>query len=175
MNYSLKIIALLLLCLSAFQSQGQKLKEYYTARPQINGILYHIFPVSLFTNKANGDLTFDITYQQYQDSAILNFTYYNSQPTPIDSICLVTPLQKVSHPTTKLFIEAENNKKWKHRYSAKIPITFLYTFFRQETNPEIKLYPAEKSVVYILHKSEWKQKSASLNTILQTIQLESQR
>lgn len=175
MNHFLKTIALLLLCLSTFQSQGQKLKEYYTARPQINGILYHIFPVTLFTNEMNGDLTFDITYQQYQDSATLNFTYYSSQPTPIDSICLETSLQKYSHSATKLFIEAENNKKWKHRYSTKVPITFFYTFFKQETQPEIKLYLAEKSVIYIPHESAWKQKSVTLNTILRTIQLESKR
>ena len=151
--------------------KAQKPKDFYVSYPQAGGMLFHVFPVTFFQHKTDGDLTFDITYRCGKDSAVINFTYYAPQPQTLDSVRFVAGNVLLSGKAEKLFVEAENTKTWTHRYSFKVPIKFLFPFFNPEEKPYANLYIDSTIKDYELKKSEWNKKAPMFRIIMKTIRM----
>lgn len=170
-----RVLILLIWVGSTYTAEAQKPKDFYVSYPQPDGTLFHLFPISFFQHKTDGDLTFDITYQCGKDSAVINFTYYASQPQPLDSMRFVSGKSLLSGKATKIFIEAENTKKWAHRYSVTVPIRSLFPFFDPEEKPSANLCMNSITKGYELKKAEWSKKAPVFRTIMRMIGIDCEK
>lgn len=175
MKNILRTLSFLVLALCAYTANAQKPKDFYVSYPQPNGMLFHIFPTTFFQHKTDGDLTFDITYQCQKDSAVINFTYYASHATPLDSIRFTAGKISLAGKTEKLFIEARTLKKWEHRYSLKVPVKSLFFFFNPEETPHVNLYANSTAKDYDVKKAEWNKKAPIYQTIIRTIRMDCEK
>lgn len=172
MKNILKALFLLILTTRFCVADAQKPKDFYVSYPQADGTLYHIFPISFFQHKTDGDLTLDITCQCGKDSAVINFTYYAPQPEPLDSIQFTAGKIKLAGKAEKFFIESETVKKWVHRYSLKVPMKLLLFYFSPEVTPQACLYSGSTPKKYELKKTEWTKKAPVFRTIMKTIRID---
>lgn len=148
---------------------GQNISKYYTSSLQGNGTLYFIFPQSGFNNnKINGKLTYDITYLTTNDTATLNFSYYDKLDRTIDSVVFISGNQTFSSSAKKIFIETKKTK-WHYRYSSKILFTDINVFFSQADNPNIILYTQQGTVELNIKTKTWKKQSSVTKKILTLI------
>jgi hypothetical protein len=148
---------------------GQNISKYYNSSLQENGTLYFIFPQSGFhNNKINGKLTYDITYLTTNDSAILNFSYYDKLDRTIDSVAFISPSQRFSSSAKKIFIETKKTK-WHYRYSTNILFTDLNVFFNQADNAKIILYTQQGTVELNIKTKTWRKQSSVTKKILTLI------
>lgn len=175
MKYILKVALFSILAIHFYTVNAQKPKDFYVSFPQPNGTLFHIFPATFFQHKTEGDLIFDITYQCGKDSAVINFTYYASQAEPLDSVCFATGKILSVGKADRLFIEAETTKRWIHRYSFKMPVKFLSSFFNLDEKPYVNLYINSTTKNYELKKSEWNKKAPIYGTIIKTIRIDCEK
>ena len=148
---------------------GQNIAKYYTSSLQGNGTLYFIFPQSGFNNnKINSKLTYDITYLTTNESAILNFSYYDKLDRTIDSVAFISGNQRFSSSAKKIFIETKKTK-WHYRYSTNFLFTELNGFFNQADNAKIILYTQQGPVELNIKTKTWKKQSSVTNKILTLI------
>jgi len=148
---------------------GQNISKYYTSSLQENGTLYFIIPQSGFNNnKINGKLTYDITYLTTNDTATLNFSYFDMANRDIDSVVFIGVNKKCSSSVKKIFIETKK-QKWHYRYSSKILFTDLINFFNQSDNPKIILYTKQGAVELNIKARTWKKQSSVTTKILTLI------
>lgn len=160
---------LVLLCftvLSFFAASGQNIRDYYVANVQLGGTLYFIFPMALFEQAENGELTMDITYKTKKDSATVNFTYYQKAAEEADSVSFSGPAGKLSGVPQKLYIEAKKASEWEHRYSLKLPFGQLSAFFAGEAPFRIQIYSKGKILTYNPKRVGWAKQIKIVNTIL---------
>lgn len=175
MKNTLKVLLFLILAAPFQEVNAQKPKDFYVSYPQPGGTLFHVFPATFFQHKTDGDFIFDMTYQCGKDSAVINFTYYAPRAEPLDSVCFATGKTLFAGEAEKLFIEAETIKKWAHRYSFKVSVTFLAFFFNLNEQPYVKLYMNSTTKDYELKKSEWNKKAPIYGTIMKTIGIECEK
>lgn len=148
---------------------GQNISKYYNSSLQENGTLYFIFPQSGFhNNKINGKLIYDITYLTTNDSAILNFSYYDKLDRTIDSVAFISAIQRFSSVAKKIFIETKKTK-WHYRYSTNILFTDLNVFFNQADNAKIILYTQQGTVELNIKTKTWRKQSSVTKKILTLI------
>ncbi|MGB9772388.1 MAG: hypothetical protein ACPLX7_10510 [Candidatus Kapaibacteriota bacterium] len=148
---------------------GQNISKYYTSSLQGNGTLYFIFPQSGFNNnKINSKLTYDITYLTTNDTATLNFSYYDKLDRTIDSVVFICGNQRFSSIAKKIFIETKKTK-WHYRYSTNLLFTELNVFFNSADNPKIILYTQQGTVELNIKAKTWKKYSSVTKKILTLI------
>ncbi len=158
----MKRIACLLLtvaCLLPLAGQAQKIKGRYTSRAQEDGTLYHLYPVELYANREHGNLSCDITYKSLKSPAAdpratINFTYYADRAQPADSIRFSCGDITMRAPVEKIYIEPDK-KRWKHRYTASVPVGTLYRYFDETRTPAVTLYTRQGTVEFPVRRSEW--------------------
>ena len=164
---------LILLLTAAFATfglslSGQNIKNYYVSRQQENGTIYHIFPLTLFSEKQSGDLTMDITHLDHSDTTTVNFTYYHKTAAPADSLTLVAGDWKKSYPIGKIYIEPDK-KNWVHRYSLLLPQRDLETFFGPDQSPQIILPLPSGRTIYSVNRSDWNKHAPAVRSIFAVI------
>lgn len=147
-------------CLLATAGHAQKIKGRYTSRAQEDGTLYHLYPVELFSNRANGNLTFDITYKALKTpaedpQATINFTYYADRTQPADSILFRCGSLAMRGKTEKIYIEPDK-KRWKHRFTVSVPVAQLERYFDESQTPEVLLFTRQGEIVFPVRRSEWR-------------------
>ena len=148
---------------------GQNISKYYNSSLQGNGTLYFIFPQSGFNNnKINCKFTYDITYLTTNDSAILNFSYFDKLDRAIDSVAFITGSHRFSSSAKKIFIETKKTK-WHYRYSTNILFTELNVFFNSVDNAKIILYTQQGAVELGIKSKNWKKQSSVTKKILTLI------
>lgn len=153
-------LLLILACLLPLAGHAQKIKGRYTSRAQEDGTLYHLYPVELFSNRENGNLTFDITYKALKSPAAepratINFTYYADRTLPADSIRFSCGDIAMQGRTEKIYVEPDK-KRWKHRYTVSVPAATLYRYFDETRTPAVTLYTRQGAVEFPVRRSEWK-------------------
>jgi hypothetical protein len=148
---------------------GQHISRYYTSSLQEKGTLYFIFPQSGFSNdKIKGEFIYDITCLTKNDTATLNFSYFEKSNRDIDSIAFVGIYKKYSGSVKKIFIETKK-QKWHYRYTSKILFADLYDFFNQSDKPKIILYTQQGVVELTIKARIWKKRSSVTGKILTLI------
>ncbi|NCB07157.1 MAG: hypothetical protein EOM73_03220 [Bacteroidia bacterium] len=148
---------------------GQNISKYYTSSLQGNGVLYFISPQIEFSNNIiNAKFIYDITYLTTNDTATINFSYYDKNEKTIDSVVFVSDNQRYSARVKKLFIETKK-LKWHYRYSFNFSFTDLNIFFNQTDNPKIILYTQQGAVELSVKTKTWKKKSVLIKKILTLI------
>ncbi|MEG0795307.1 MAG: hypothetical protein RR397_02180 [Odoribacter sp.] len=162
---------LILLCLVTFSASGQNIRDYYVTNNQLDGTLFFIFPLSLFEERGNGDLTIDITYKTKRDSATVNFTYYQTSMTVADSVSFDGNTERLSGIPQKLYIEAQKLPHWEHRYSLKVPFKQLSAIFAKETPFRIHIYSQGKLLTYNPKRTGWSKHIKIIHTILEMTQM----
>lgn len=168
-------IVFLIFSLSApFSVTGQKLTRYYTAALLDSGTLYFIFPLDDFQEKVTKSrLIFDISYLSSRDSATVNFSYFLPSARPADSLTFQSPDKVTNCPSTKLFMDIENQQKWHHRFTCTIHLKDLALFFQSVVPPEIIIATNEGRHVYRIKKSQWKKQGNIISTVFQMIEANS--
>lgn len=134
---------------------GQNIRGHYVSKADADGTIYHTLPVTLFENRREGDLTFDLTYKEGQQGRVtLNFTYRASQPLQADSVRFVAGEAVLAGPVVKFYIEPEK-KLWKHRYSLQTDVALVRVFFDEDTEPQVVVYSGDRPLVYGVKRSAW--------------------
>lgn len=165
-------IVLFLLCVITISTHGQNLQDHYVAKKQTDGTLYFIFPFTLFEQAGQHEgLTMDITYKSGNDSATINFTYYQKKTACADSVLFSNSLDSVSARTEKIYIEVRKMPVWEHRYSLKLPFQKLNTLFSTNTPTTVTLYSQGEELIYTPKKAIWTKHTKIISTILDMIQL----
>lgn len=160
------IVSLLFIAITI---NGQNISKYYNSSLQGNGTLYFIFPQNGFNNnKINGKLTYDITYLTTNDSAILNFSYYEKLDRTIDSVAFISGNQRFSSSAKKIFIETKKNK-WHYRYSTSLLFKELNVFFSATDDAKIILYTQQGTVELNIKTKIWKKQTSVTKKILTLI------
>ncbi len=163
------LFLLLSLLLLTTITNGQNIAKHYVSSLQEGGTLYFIMPEGEFSNKKNkGKFIYDITYLTKNDTAKLNFSYFEKSNRNIDSIVLVYGNKQYSSSAKKIFIEPKN-QKWHYRYSTEILFTELYTFFSQYECPQILLYTQQGVIELTIKSYQWRKQSSIINKILTMI------
>src|SRR5690606_26160583 len=114
-----------------------------------------IVPQSGFAAIGSGTRFFyDITYKTSEDTAVVNFSYFDSKDLTIDSIAIGgTPV--IAAPATRLFVEPDG-KNWHYRYSVRLPYSTLRNvFLASHTPPEITLLTSTGKAVHRIKKGAW--------------------
>ncbi len=168
--FSISVITIFILLLtSSINSNAQNISKYYTSTIQGNSMLYFIFPQTGFkNNELKSTFKYDITYLTANDSAFLNFSYFDKLNRTIDSVAFISANHRFSSGVKKLFIETQG-QKWHYRYSSKILFTDLNVFFNQADKPKIIIYTHEGSVELNINANNWKRQSAITNKIITLI------
>lgn len=147
------IVAVLL---GASEAPAQNIRGHYVSKAEQDGVIYHTFPCTLFENREAGDLTFDITYKEHRDSlATINFTYEMERATPADSIRFLSGATVMGGKVEKIYLEP-GRKRWKHRYSLRVPFRNLMTFFDETATPRVMLFAGGETYVYDVKRSAWR-------------------
>lgn len=157
---------LVLLCFVASSAFGQNIRDYYVTNAQADGMLYFIYPLSLFEQAGNGDLTLDITYKTKKDSATVNFSYYQKEIIAADSVSFDGTAGQVNGIPQKLFIETKKLPEWEHRYSLKLPFKQLAMLFAAESPFRIQVYSQGKVMTYHPKRVGWTKNTRIIHTIL---------
>lgn len=135
---------------------AQNIRGHYVSKAETDGVIYHTFPCTLFEHPGAGDLTFDITYKERRDGmATINFTYEMERATPADSIRFAAGRTVMGGPTEKIYLEP-GRKRWKHRYTFRVPVERLETFFDEAAVPSVALYAGGRTYVYSVKRSAWR-------------------
>lgn len=156
------VLLVIFLLMSTSSGIAQNISKHYTSSMQDEGVLYFIFSKSGFkNNKMKSKLNYDITYFSANDSATLNFSYFDKSIRTIDSL-LFTGSNKTSFlKAKKIFIETKH-KKWHHRYSLSVAFKDLDTLFSQAEKPVIILYTQQGIVELTIKAKTWKKHSSVL-------------
>ncbi len=162
---------LILLLISSIYSNGQNVSSYYTSSLQEKGTLYFILPQTGFEEGiTKNKFTYDITYLTNNDTAIVNFSYFDKLDRTFDSIVFVSSNKKISSNLKKLFIETKK-LKWHYRYSSKFLFTDIDGFFNQSESPKIMLYTQQGIVELKMKTKTWKKQSGVVRKIIALIKL----
>lgn len=172
MRFFLQSVLIILLIALSVKTNGQKIKGMYVSRPQENGMLYYVFPLTLFESRTDGNFIFDLTYLQPSDSITINFTYTQKNFVASDSVLFQSEDSHFGGKAVKIYAEAEKVNKWVHRYSLKCPIERIFSFFNQDDGVWVVLFANGREIEYAIRKAEWKKISPRLNSIFQTIRIE---
>ncbi|MFU8843427.1 MAG: hypothetical protein ACNA7V_06420 [Bacteroidales bacterium] len=164
-----KPFLLLLITINTLPGFSQKLSRYYTSRPQETGTLYFIYPFDGFSNADEGStLSFDITYLNGSDSAVLNFTCFSKETRSIDSLILYADQKIIAAKASKLMIERVK-KKWKYRSSAVFYHKDLFEFITISSNPSIRIQSNEGDHFYKIRQKKWSRYSTSIGQVIYII------
>lgn len=137
-------------------ASGQEIRSHYVSKAEVDGTIYHTFPVTLFENPEAGDLTFDITYKEHREGrATLNFTCRTATSAPVDSVRFQSGRIRLSGPVGKLYIEPEK-RGWKHRCTFDLDASQLCGFFDERQLPEVVLYIGGRPLIYRAKRSAWR-------------------
>ena len=163
----------IILCLLSpginFSVKSQDLSKYYIHHKQDGGDLYFIYPFDDFRNLKDGsDFTFDITYRQGNDSAVINFTYFTSDPLVCDSLIFVTQNQHLIYKSQKIFQDFKK-RHWINRFTLIIPYDELVSLVTKENPPEIKIITPQAKMVYTVKDKKWATYANALEKILYII------
>lgn len=136
---------------------------------QEEGVLYFILPKSGFKNiKQKSELNYDITYFSANDSATLNFSYFDKPFQTIDSLLFTTGNKIHSFRVKRIFIETKK-KKWHYRYSTTIAFKDLIGIFNHTERVEIILYTQHDPIALNIKPKTWNKQSAVLEKIFTLI------
>lgn len=163
------LIILWLIVINACDAQN--ISRYYKSSVQGNSMLYFVMPKMEFESGIDGGkLNYDITYLSANDSATLNFSYFDNSAKQIDSIAFIQYPKKFSSSTKKLFVESQKFK-WHHRYSSKFFFNDLIFLFNQDDRPKIFIYTKSGVNELTISQSEWKKNSDIVTEILSMIKI----
>jgi hypothetical protein len=164
-----KPLLLLLITIITLPGFSQKLSRYYTSRPQETGTLFFIYPFDSFRNSGDGSaLSFDITYLNGSDSAVLNFTCFSKETKSIDSLVLYSDDKTVSATANKLFIE-RSGKMWVYRHSTTFVHEDVFDFITRSSNPSISVKSNGKDHFYRVRQKKWARYSMNISRVLYII------
>jgi len=150
-------------------NNAQNISRYYTSSLQENGTLYFIFPQSGFgNNDSKSKLTYDITYLTTNDTATLNFSYFDASRHVVDSVSFIGNNKRYSSSVKKIFIGTKR-RKWHGRYSSKVLFTDLNSFLSLTDKPRIILYTQQGAVELTIKARTWKKQSSVAKKILNLI------
>lgn len=168
---SVHISAILFLAF-ALTGSSQDLSKYYTSRVQQNGNLYFILPFNEFKNSTDkSDFSFDITYRNGNDSAVINFTYYTEKPLATDSLKFIARELVLAGKTKKIYLDYDKGM-YLNRFSLKLSFPDLQTMFRSNAVPSIYLIADETELQYHVREKKWKPYSRAVDKILYLIRSE---
>lgn len=165
-------VAFILACTSV---AGQNIRDHYVSKADTDGVIYHTLPATLFENRREGDLTFDLTYKEGQQGRVtLNFTYRASRPVQADSVRFVAGDVVLAGPVAKFYIEPEK-KLWKHRYSLQTDVALVRVFFDESVEPQAVVYSGGEALVYDAKRSAWRSYAPVGRKIFEMIRLNESR
>ena len=160
----------LLFILSSSILYGQDLSKYYLSYTQEEGDLYFIYPFTEYKNiQDKSALSFDITYLDDQDSAILNFTYFTDKTLKADSLYLLLTENKYCYKAEKIYQDYKK-KKWENRFGIKLPIAVLVQFSKNESPPTFRIISDQTKMNYSVKQKKWAEYQSAIDKILYIIQ-----
>jgi len=163
---------LLIFCILMFtqcESSAQKLSNYYVTSSQPEGVLYFIKPqTNFFTPSAKKEFIMDVTYPDYKDTAIINFTFFDKEDIHLQTITVAYNNWQYQSVVQRIYIDREK-KQWRYRYSFQIPFEQLVFFYRAKT-PILTLTTNSSSTITIKPMKQWEKNSEVNNRIIQVIQ-----
>jgi len=150
-------------------SSAQNLSKYYINSVQSGSILYFIKPQTNFNNpKTRTDFIFDVTYLNSNDSATINFSYFDKENINPESITIAYSDWKYQTDLKRIYVDAKK-ELWRYRYSFKIPFDQLLLFYRAQS-PIITISTDSSRIITIRTVKQW-EKNADINRkIIQIIQ-----
>ncbi len=162
----------LLIVLFSFPVHGQKISNYYVSSIQGNDNLYFIKPQGGWENKThNSSLEYDITYLSSNDSAVLNFSYFDPENLDIRNLVLKTGNDSVVGITKTIFIDSAKSK-WKYRLTTTFLLTDLKKFFSDSGQPVFIIISGEKQIVQLtIRRKIWVNQRQIVSRILEMISL----
>ena len=160
----------LCLLLTSGVSSAQNLSKYYVSSTQPDGILYFIKPQTNFNNpEIKTDFTFDVTYLNTNDSATVNFTYFDKKNIYPESITIAYGDWKYQTTLKRIYVDVDKDR-WRYRYTLQIPFDQLVIFYRANA-PVITITTNTPRTITIKPVKQW-EKNADINhKIMQIIQI----
>jgi len=165
-----RLIALIFF-ISTINVYSQNISKRYITTLQGNGVLCFVFPQSGFkNNKMKSEFVYDITYLTTNDTATINFSYWDKSNLTFDSITIYNANKKYSSVVKKIFVESKK-QRWHYRYSSMFLFTDLISFFDQSDTPNIILYTKQGAIELNIKARTWKKQSFMTDKILTLIKL----
>lgn len=156
--------------LFTFNVQSQNLSRHYASSVQENGILYYILPQEGFQNKTQkSKFVYDITYLTTQDSATVNFSYFDKSNLKIENLLVQYSNLEIFTIPERLYIETKG-KNWHYRYSFKMLYSDLVQLFNESRSPEFILNTDQGPILLKIKSGTWQKQSAIIKKILSLIE-----
>jgi hypothetical protein len=151
-------------------SQAQNISKYYRSNLQEKGTLYYVLPMEGFINyQDNTKFIYDITCLNSVDSVTFNFSYFDSSLLKLDSLELTGSHFKTVVYLEKIFVDA-TKKQWHHRYTSRISLNDIKTFFKDNDLPIIWLQSKNKRVQLNIDNKKWIKQANIILKIIDLIQ-----
>lgn len=167
-----RILLFILSGICCLAISAQDIKKKYSSMTGTDGSVYFIHPFKGFKSSTiKSDMEYDITYPTFRDSVTYNFTFYNQQASPVDSVALITTDKSLTLPASMIFIDVHKKDSWKHRVTVQIPYSFITELYRQATPYTLKIYSKENEYLFEVKDKDWKNQSAIVSKIFQLIDL----
>ena len=161
-----------MLCVFVFSmnlSSAQDPSKYYVSASHLDGILYFVLPQTNFINPNNKkDFVMDVTYLNSNDSAVVNFTYFDKEIMNFKDICIVYGSWQYQTSVSRIFVDADK-KQWRYRYTFKIPFNQLVIFYNSK-DPVITITTDSLHIIKIHTVKRWEKNNAVNKRIIQIIQ-----
>ena len=162
-----KLIFVLVFATNKLSAQDPS--KYYVSSSQPAGILYFVLPQTNFNNPdTKKDFVIDVTYLNSNDSAVVNFTYYDSEIMNLENICIAYDSWQYRTTVNRIYVDAEK-KQWLYRYTFKIPFNQLVLFYRSKA-PVITITTDSSRNIPIRTVKQWEKNFSVNNRIIQIIQ-----
>ena len=148
-------------------SKGIKINDYYTRHSQPSGNLYFIYEYEDYRElNSKSDLFFDVTLQKGKDNVTVNYTFFSEDTESSNKLLFETQDATINAPAEKLFIDFDN-KKWKHRYSAKLDYNDFKKLIASPDQPRIGIVLEDGQVItYTTKNRPWQRYRDAVEKIL---------
>lgn len=164
-----KSIALLVCLLSIGMTHAEKLSDRYTVRPVQDGLLYFIKPYEIPSQERKIDAaSMDITYLVTWDSVTLNMSIYLPEVIGADSIVFTSEQSMTLTKFETFFIDSEK-KKFVHRYSCRIPYTYIRSLYNNEKPYRMTIYSKGQSFAYGFPAKSWDKERKTMGQLFMLI------
>jgi hypothetical protein len=165
------LILLLILLFAPTSISAQKIKGYYVSSLVEQGTIYFIRPQKGFKNSEHhSKLLYDMTYLMGKDSVTFNYSYYDKSALAPDSIAFKHTSVHFISATKKIFIEPKHSK-WHYRFTCRVALKDIKTFFEEEQVPSITISGKGKFITLQCGKAKWKKHAAANTKIFQLIEM----
>ena len=151
---------------------AQDISKKYSSMTGAEGNVYFIHPNKGFKSPEIKDqLEYDITYVTSGDSVTFNFTFYNDQASPVDSIGIISENQPAFFPAGMIYLDAHKKDNWKHRVTSRIPYDYIVTLYNQSYPYQIEVFSKGNKFTFEMKEKEWEKQSKVIKKIFDVIDL----